>query len=305
MKAIIFLLVLVFIFSGCSKKATVATYSNVNVPIKHLKYVHLNIEGSDLFIQKLQERIPLMFLGQEILVDDPSSLDILHIRENSLQRSTDVEDSQETKEVKYITRIYNSDSKKYETKIIYVDRVYYKRCWIDKFQLSSSVITRYKKDTIISKIVKENCKTQRYDIFYKPSKKYDENTIYQQLVSSLRDKIINYLVPYTVYYDIKLEEDLDVKVSLKDEESFKFILEQIDNGIPLPKMLDELEVLNMKYPNSYTIYFTMGILYEIFAEYEKALVSYEKAFGIKSDKKVLERIKKVKANSLNLEKIKG
>ena len=305
MRMVLIATIFLFIFTGCSKKATVSTYSSVNVPIENLKYVHLNIEGSELFTQKLYERIPIIFLEEEILVDDPTSKDILHIIENKIQKTTDVRDSEETKEIKYITRVYNKNSKQLETRVTYVDRIYFKRCWIDTFELSSSVTTRYKRDTIKTSIPKETCRIQRYNIFFKPTRSYDEDSIYNQLVIKLRDKIINYLVPYRVYYDIELEEELDVELSKVDKEEFESILEQIDNGIILPTMVTQLEVFDQKYPNSATINFTIGVLYEVFANYEKALVSYTKALEIDPKKKILKRINKVKNNRDNLEKIHG
>lgn len=300
---IFFLIFLILLLSGCAKKATVSTYSQVNVPIKNLQYVHLNIEGSDLFTQKLYERIPIMFLDQEILVDDPSSPDILHIIENSLQKKLDIEDSEETKDVKYIREVYNQKTKSYETKTFYLERRYYKRCWIHRFELSSSVTTRYKRDTISATTSQEVCRTNRYNIFYEPNFNYNQSTIYQTLVTNLRDKIINYLVPYRVYYTIELEDDIDIEMENADEDVFELIIEQIDSGVALPSMVDRLEGLLIKYPNSYTILFTIGVLYEIFGENEKALVNYQKALEIQASTKLLQRIQKVKANSFNLEKL--
>ena len=302
-RTFLLIIFLVFMISGCSKKATVSTYSNVNVPIKNIQYVDLNIEGTELFNQRLRERIPIMFLGKEILVEDLNSPNILHIIENKLQSSTDIKDSEETREVKYVTQVYNSDSKQYESRITYVDRVYFKRCWIDKFELSSSVTTRYKRDTLVTETLKESCRTQRYNIFNRSVQNYDENGVYQELVIKLRDKIINYLVPYTVYYNIELEEDLDVEASKKDEKIFEHIIEQIDNGFTISSMIGKLEVLNEKYPNSYTIHFTIAILYEIFGEYDKALANYQKALEIQPEKKILERIQKVMVNKFNFEQI--
>jgi len=302
-RVFIIVVFLIFSFSGCSKKATVASYSDVNVPIKNLEFVHLNIEGSDQFIQKLNERIPIMFLEKEILIDDPSSANILHIIENPLQQDLDIEDYEETREVKYVRKIYNSATKEYETRITYIDRTYYTRCWIHTFKLSASVTTRYKRDTLFNEVLQKQCRTNRYNIFYRPIFLPDKSMIYNKLTTLLRDKIINYLVPYIVYYDITLEEELDIELSKKDKEKFELILEQIDKGLAIPEMIDTLESLNIKYPNSSTIHFTIGVLHEIFKAYDKALVNYQKANKIIPSKNLLKRIEKIKANQRNLEKI--
>ncbi len=302
---VIFFSFLLFLLMGCSKKATVSTYSTANVSLKNLQYINLNIEGSELFQQRLHERIPIMFLAQELLVDDPSSKDILHIIENPLRRNFTTEDSEDTKDVRRFVKIYHSDTKRYETQVRYVERTYYTRCWIDTFELGASVTTRFKRDTLLVQESKKTCRTKRFGIFHKPQVSYDESSIYNSLVTKLRDRIINYLIPYTVYYKINLEEDLDVAMTEQDQRSFEQILEHLDNSLALPSMIDTLEVLSEKYPNSYTIHFTTGVLYEIFARYDEALLNYQKALEITPSKKVLQRIQKVKENSYNLEKIKG
>ncbi len=122
------------------------------------------------------------------------------------------------------------------------------------------------------------------------------------LSKKLSNSIISSLVPKRVYYNVKIEEDIDIKMSSIDEDIFENTIEVLETNRSI-YILESLLELEKKYPNSYAIKYNIGVYYEKNEDNIIALEYYLKAAHIKITDSVTKRIDRVQTNSYNINKI--
>jgi hypothetical protein len=298
-----FIILIVLFTSGCSKKVIVSSYSDVNVPLGYLENVNTTIEGSTLFVRQINTILPSEFNGFEILKNDPNSDYILHIIENNLQTSSRYHQTQEEKTIQYVDYVFDSNQNKTIPIVRTKDIIYFQKCLITDYTLSASVTTRYKREIVSATIQDEQCLKRRFNLF-NDYDFYNTNSarFYNKLVEKLTFNIKKYLVPYKTTYTIKIDEDIDVEMSDIDEENYENIIDMLVDGIFSNELLFQLVKLNNNYPNSYSIQYNIGLVYEYLGKNKNALFYYTKCLDIKPTQDIINRIETVKKNIANKEK---
>lgn len=301
----LFISIFIILFStGCSKKMVVTTYSDVTIPLSYLKNVNTTIEGSSLFIQQINTLLPSEFNDIEILQNDPNSKFILHIIEKPLQTSSQTYETQEEKTVQYVSYVFDPKEKKTIPIVQTKEIIYFQQCLVTDYTLSASVTTRYKRDIISATLQDEKCLKKRYNIFNNYElQSTNSASFYNKLVQKLRLNIKNYLVPYYTTYSIEINEEIDVEMDDIDEENYENIIDMLGDGIYATEILIQLVKLENNYPNSYSIKYNLGLLYEYLGQNKNALFYYKKCLDIKITEDIIKRIKSVQKNIANKEKI--
>jgi len=282
----------------------VTTYSDVNIPLSHLKEVNINIEGSNRFVEQIKSTLPLQFDGIDILQNNPYSQDILHIIENNIKTTSKTLDTQEEKEIQYVDYIFDKQQNKTIPIVKTKKIIYFQRCLVTNYTLSASVTTRYKRDIVSATQQNKKCIKRRFNLFNR-QELYATNSIYfyNKLVNKLSLKIKKYLIPYKTSYAIPINDDIDVKLLQIDEKNYNNIIDMLSDGIYSNEMLQQLNKLNNKYPKSYALNYNIGIMYEYIGQNKKALQYYQNCLSIQITKDIVKRIQTVKNNIANKEKM--
>lgn len=304
-KRVFFIVFIMTIFTACSKKIIITTYSNAIIPLSHLKEVNINIEGSNKFIEQMRNTLPSQFNGNEILQYNPHSKYILHIIENTIKTTSRTYDTQEKKAVQYVDYVFNKQQNKTIPIVRTTDIIYFQRCLVTSYTLSASVTTRYKRETISATSQDKKCIQNRFNLF-NTNALYPTNSIYfyDQLIKKLSLNIKNYLIPYKTSYSVPINDNIDVKLSQKDEKNYENIIAMLGDGIYSKEMLQQLNKLNNKYPQSYSLNYNIGVINEYIGQNKQALQYYQNCLDIKTTKNIILRIQTVKNNIANKKKIK-
>ncbi len=299
-KTLFFIVFIVIFTSGCSKKMVISTYNDISVPVANIANVNTTIEGSSQFIDNINSFLPSEFNGKEILINDPTSPYILHIIENYLQTASRSYETQEEKTIQYVDYVFDPQQNKAIPIIRTRDIIYFQKCLVTDYSLSASVTTRFKRETIFATVQDEQCLKRRFNLFnnYEPHSR-NSGHFYNTLVEKLTSNIKNYLVPYTTTYSVDIDDDFDVPMSDIDEENYENIIEMLADGIYSNKILIQLVKLNNNYPNSYSINYNLGLLYEYIGQNKNALFYYKKCLDIKTTKEIINRIQTINRNMVN------
>ncbi len=302
-KKLFFVIFVILFTTSCSKKVVVTTYSDVAIPLSYLENVNTTIEGSSLFIRKINTILPSEFNDFKILKNDPNSPYILHIIENLVETSSKSHETQEEKTIQYVDYVFDSQQNKTIPIVRTKDIIYFQKCFITDYTLSASVTTRYKKDTITATIQDEKCIKRRFNLFNDYELQSTNSAkFYGQLVDKLTQNIKDYLVPYTKTYSIKINDNLDIEMSDTDEENYENIIDMLADGIFSNKMLSQLIKLENDYPNSYSINYNIGLIYEYIGQNQNALFYYKRCLDIKTTEDIINRITIVNKNIENTKK---
>ena len=301
----LFFTIFIIIFAtSCSKKIMVTTYSDVTIPLGHIENVNTTIEGSSLFIRKINTILPSEFNGFKLLKNDPESPYILHIIEDLVQTSSRSYETQEEKTIQYVDYVFDAQQNKTIPIVKTKDIIYFQKCFVTDYTLSASVTTRFKSDTISASVQDEQCLKRRFNLFNESELSATNSAkFYGQLVDKLTLNIKNYLIPYKTTYNIKIDDDLDVEMSDIDEENYENIIDMLTDGIFSDEMLNQLIKLDNNYPNSYSINYNIGLLYEYLGEEQNALFYYKRCLSFKATKDIINRIQIVNKNIDNKKKI--
>jgi len=297
----LFFIVFIVIFtSGCSKKMVISTYSDISIPVTNIENVNTTIEGSSQFIDSINSFLPSEFNGNVILKNDPTSPYILHIIENYLQTASRSYETQEEKTIQYVDYVFDSKQNKTIPIIKTREIIYFQKCLVTDYSLSASVTTRFKRETIFATVQDEQCLKRRFNLFnnYELHSR-NSGHFYNTLVEKLTSNIKNYLVPYTTTYSVDIDDELDVPMSDIDEENYENIISMLADGIYSNELLIQLVKLNNNYPNSYSINYNLGLLYEYIGQNKNALFYYKKCLDIKTTKEIINRIKTINRNIVN------
>ncbi len=304
LKKIFFTIFIIVFFTNCSEKMTVTTYSDIKVPLYQLENVNITIEGSSIFIENINSFLPSEFNDIEILKDDPNSPYILHIIENSLQTSSKTYETREEKTVQYVTYVFDSQQNKTIPVVQTKDIIYFQKCLVTDYTLSATVTTRYKRDIVSATVQNEKCHKRRSNLFYDNNLQATNNSyFYNNLVDKLTFNIKNYLIPHYTSYSVDIDEDIDIEMSSLDEENYENIIEMLGDGIYSDEILYQLVKLHNSYPNSYSLNYNIGLVYEYLAQNKNALFYYKKCLEIKTTKDIIQRIESIKNNIRNEEKV--
>jgi hypothetical protein len=303
-KKLFFIVFIIVFTSGCGKKLIVSTYSDISIPLANIENVNTTIEGSSLFIDNIELFLPSEFNNHEILKNDPYSPYILHIIENHLQTSSRFFETQEEKTIQYVDYIYDSKQNKTIPIVKTREIIYFQKCLVTDYSLSASVTTRFRSETISATTQDEQCLKRRFNLFNNYIlQSRDSSLFYNTLVKKLTSNIKNYLVPYKRSYSVAIDDNLDVQMSSIDEENYENIIDMLADGLFSNEFLIQLVKLNNKYPNSYSVNYNLGLLYEYVGQNKNALFYYKKCLDIQTTKDIINRIQTINKNITNKEKM--
>jgi len=303
-KRLFFTIFIIVFFANCSQKMTITTYSNIEIPLEYLENVNINIEGSSIFIDNVNSFLPSEFNDIEILKNDPDSPFILHIIENNLQTSSKTYETREEKTIQYVTYVFDSQQNKTIPVVQTKDIIYFQKCLVTDYTLSATITTRYKRDIVSATVQNEKCHRRRFNLFYNNNLQATSNSyFYNDLVDKLALNIKNYLIPHYTTYSVDIDEDIDIEMNSIDEENYENIIDMLGDGIYSDEILYQLVKLHNSYPNSYSINYNIGLVYEYLAQNKNALFYYKKCLKIKPTKDIILRIESIKNNIRNKEKV--
>ncbi len=334
-----------FLIGCSSKKATITAYSNTSMDYKKIQDIDLKFNTSELLVNSFESKIPVSILNSSVLNINPSSPTLLEITEldkyttsqSNEYKYVDYGYKRKSKKSKYPRYTEYCLNTTYKLKVN-LKATQYDSIFLNKNFTVSKVETQCRnnklqarehfayKDMISTQNIQQNNITNAKTVIINNNYNNSFNAIsynlnnslntirdiqsssmrsyYHLLVDKVTSRMIRYMTPQLNIYRVELIEDMDIELTSKEEDEYEALLDEIEKSSS-SYIENKLLTMSSKYSTSYVMNYNIGVYYEKRAQYENSLDYYNRALKLQTTQEVLNRLKVVRNNKINLNNIKN